>query len=321
MADGCREKLNPEPELPLDIICRTDFLIPPFSNCGEPSKQDIGNFRALIYAYYSNFGRKFPWRETQDPYRILLSEMMLQQTQTDRVLPKYIQFLETYPDIKALVKADISELITLWKGLGYNRRALALVRIAKTVVEKWDGQIPEDEKLLRSLYMVGPATAAAIRAFSFTKPSLYLETNIRRVLLYFFFYGAEEVKDAQLYDLLEHIMDEKDPKHWYYALMDYGVFLKKVIPNPNRRSAHYTRQAQFKNSNREIRGKLLDLLISKGDVQFEDINAELNYSEERLLNCLNSLINEGFISVSQSKQTEVAEAVSRYSLAKKTSFE
>lgn len=318
MAEDCRNTLNPETELPLDIISKTDFLIPPFCNYGDPNKQDIDNFRALIYSCYSNFGRKFPWRETQDPYRILISEMMLQQTQTDRVLPKYIQFLETYPDIKALAEADISEVITLWKGLGYNRRALALVRIAETVVEKWDGQIPEDEKLLRSLYMVGPATAAAIRAFSFKKPSLYLETNIRRVLLYFFFYGAEDVKDAQLYDLLELIMDEKDPKQWYYALMDYGVFLKKVIPNPNRRSAHYTRQAQFKNSNREIRGKLLDLLISKGDVQFEDINAEVNYTEERLLNCLNSLINEGFISVYQSRRTEAAEAVPRYGLAKKT---
>jgi len=283
----------------MEETIRSEYLQPPFSADGKFSENDIVRFRTLVYSYYGDFGRAFPWRETSDPYRILLSEMMLQQTQTERVLPKYHQFLEAYPDFHALAEASASDILMLWKGLGYNRRALALLRIAREAVDRWGAVLPDDEKQLRSLYMVGPATAAAVLSFAYRKPALYLETNIRRVLLYCFFHDAEHVKDAELYAALDRVLDRTDPKNWYYALMDYGVFLKKMIENPNRRSAHYAKQPVFKNSDREIRGKLLSLFIEKGASAFEEIQRYLDFPEERLKKCLDALVKEGFLSVQE----------------------
>jgi len=278
---------------------RSEYLKPAFSADGKFSENDIVRFRSLIYSYYDDYGRVFPWRETSDPYRILLSELMLQQTQTERVLPKYHLFLEAYPDFHALAEASASDILMLWKGLGYNRRALALLKIAREAVDRWDGGLPDDENQLRSLYMVGPATAAAVLSFAYQKPALYLETNIRRVLLYCFFSNAANVKDGDLYAALDRVLDRTDPKNWYYALMDYGVFLKKMIENPNRRSAHYAKQPAFRNSDREIRGKLLSLFIEKGASSFEEIQRYLDFPEERLKICLDALIKEGFLSVQE----------------------
>lgn len=252
-------------------------------------------FIALIEAYYQKWGRRFPWRETCDPYEVLLSELMLQQTQTERVLPKFRRFLELWPDFYALDQAPFSEILKEWKGLGYNRRAIALKEIAKISVAQYAGSLPAELEKLRSLPMVGTATAAAVRSFSFNLPSLYLETNIRRVLLYFFFSGEKKIRDRDLYEVLEQLQSRDNPKQWYYALMDYGVFLKKQVKNPNLRSAHYVKQGKFENSNRQIRGQILTVFTERGAVKREELCRRLKFEEERINECLEALIQEKFI--------------------------
>lgn len=286
----------------------------PLCHDGHPSSVELEVFRDIILTRYQEQGRVFPWRETSDPYHILLSEMMLQQTQTERVLPKYLEFLERWPDLVALDSAPLLEILASWKGLGYNRRALALKRIAAICVEH-GGTLPDDEKQLRELPMVGPATAAAVLAFAYHRPSLYLETNIRRVLIHFFFADCTSVHDRDLYTILERAIDlpDCDPKVWYYALMDYGVYLKGVIRNPNRRSAHYSRQSSFENSNRQIRGQLLNVLTESGSMRQSRLYQTLRFPEERIDLCLAALEQEGFIA--RSAGETVGEADPIYQIA------
>ncbi len=272
-----------------------DQLPQPFPEGIAVTGEVVDSFREIIYSHYRVSGRSFPWRETSDPYHILLSEMMLQQTQTARALPKYEEFLRRWPTLEALSRASLTDVLSCWKGLGYNRRALALKKIAEISTRTYAGTLPVDQKELKALPMVGPATSAALLAFAHGIPSLYLETNIRRVLIYFFYHGVDQVHDRELYVLLETLLDRRDPRNWYYALMDYGVYLKTMVPNPNRRSAHYTRQAKFENSNRQIRGELLTVFTERGASTVEELYASLKFDASRIDSCVEALVKEGFI--------------------------
>ena len=268
------------------------YLWPPF----QTNKQSLDLFRTQILDFYQHHGRPFIWRESVDPYHILVSEVMLQQTQTSRAVPKYHQFLSQWPTLKALASASVLEILTLWKGLGYNRRALYLLESAK-LTEMWDYQLPADEKALLTLPGVGKATAAALMAFAFNRRSIYLETNIRRVIIHCFFADQGGVHDRQIEEVLALLVDEIDDyKRWYYALMDYGVLLKSLLPNPNRRSAHYTKQSTFENSNRQIRGLLIHLLSEEGATEAAVIYDRLpSFSSDRIDYCLSALQGEGFV--------------------------
>lgn len=253
-------------------------------------------FKALILGFYADHGRQFAWRETSDPYRILLSEVMLQQTQTSRVEPKYETFLSLWPNFSSLAEVSVEELLAQWKGLGYNRRALNLRKAAR-MTEAWGWTIPNDKALIESLPGVGKATGAAILSFCYQQKSVYLETNIRRVLLTCFYPDQDEVRDKELEALLHELsLINEDMKSWYYALMDYGVLLKALFPNANKRSAHYTKQKQFENSNRQIRGQLIHLLTDTGAKSLVAIYDLLShFEEERILNALDQLAKEGFV--------------------------
>lgn len=279
------------------------------SELNPSSAQDaLKQFSDYIWLFYREHGRSFPWRDTVDPYRILLSELMLQQTQTERVLPKYQLFLDTWPDFSSLAKATLLEVLSAWKGLGYNRRAIALRTIAQES-EHYGWTLPSDYDKLLELPMIGPATGAAIMAFSFQKRSLYLETNIRRVLIYQFHLGEEKVRDRQLLHELDGLLDlQCDYKHWYYGLMDYGVWLKKQVTNPNRRSAHYARQAKFDDSNRQIRGMLLLVFTEQGPQDFKSLCQQLPFAPERIQLCVEALKTEGFIE-------QVSESAPRYRIS------
>ncbi len=256
----------------------------------------INRFQQRIWDYYREYGRPFPWRDTDNPYEILVSELMLQQTQTERVLKKYQPFLDRFPTFEALSQAPLSQVLQLWQGLGYNRRALGLKRIAELVHTEYGGKLPDDPETLISFPMIGPATAGSLQAFIFGKPAAFIETNIRRVVLYFFFENEEKVKDGDVLSVVEQVLDYRDPRHWYYALMDYGVYLKYSVPNPNRRSAHYHRQAPFENSNRQIRGALLRLITAEGPLTKAQLTRALNeYDYKRVDSCLIELEREGFI--------------------------
>lgn len=255
----------------------------------------VREFQRAIYRHYRIRGRAFPWRRTHNPYHILVSEIMLQQTQTERVLQKYEQFISSFPDFDSLAHAPLREILKVWQGLGYNRRAMALKNIAQMVVANFQGNLPPSPEALMSLPGIGRATAGAICAFAFNQPVVFIETNIRRVFIHHFFQDENEVKDTQILPLVEKILDTSNPRKWYFALMDYGVMLKKRYQNPNRKSAHYQRQPPFEGSNRQIRGMILRTLTAESPISQHEIAKRLGMDPERVKGNLIQLHREGFI--------------------------
>ena len=267
--------------------------------------KEVECFQNTIYKHYEAHRRELPWRQTRNPYHILVSEIMLQQTKVERVVPKYREFLKTFPDLETLVRAVLPDVLTVWQGLGYNRRALALKRLAQQVMEDWDGRLPSTEKDLRTLPGIGPATAGALLAFAFEQPVVFIETNIRRVVLHFFFSGQEGVTDREILPLVAETLDQKQVRDWYYALMDYGANLKRRGPNPNRRSAHYARQAPFAGSNREVRSLILRKLLEKPVLSVNSLVKAVGKSQRRTERALEQLVAEGFV-VRKGKQLHLA---------------
>lgn len=222
----------------------------------------IEAFRQTVIAHYREHGRDLPWRRTRDPYSILVSEVMLQQTQVARVLPKYEQFLAAFPTVFSLARAPVADVLSAWQGLGYNRRALALRQTAGRIVSEFGGAVPQSPAELVRLPGVGPATAAAICVFAYDIPLPFIETNIRSAFIHFFFQGCVSVPDADILPLVESTVDRANPRDWYYALTDYGVWLKKNHSNPSRRSRHHTAQTPFAGSHRESRAAVLRVLLA-----------------------------------------------------------
>lgn len=239
-------------------------------------KKEIEIFRRHIWNFYWKEGRhKLPWRKTRNSYKILVSEIMLQQTQVARVLLKYPEFLKVFPNILSLAKASFADVLRVWQGMGYNRRALALHTLAKEIVKKHKGKIPRGRRELEALPGIGPYTAGAIRVFAFNKPEIFIETNIRRVFIHHFFQlgrfvskskllGNETsklVSDKEILPLVKTALDTGNPREWYYALMDYGAHLPKITrKNSNTQSKHYVKQGIFRGSLRELRGKIIRAL-------------------------------------------------------------
>lgn len=254
----------------------------------------VKQFRKTIYQYYKKHGRNLPWRETVNPYHILVSEVMLQQTQVERVLQKYHEFIKTFPDFPSLSKAPLRKVLQVWQGMGYNRRAIALKETAKIVVNDFKGVFPDSVDALITFPGIGRATASAISAFAFNQPTVFIETNIRRVFIHFFFHGKQNIKDIDILPFVEKTLDRREPREWYSALMDYGVMLKKQFPNPNQRSAHYQKQTPFAGSNRQIRGKILKTLIERPATTREIIKA-LKVNPVHVRKILAQLQREGFI--------------------------
>ena len=242
-----------------------------------------------------------PWRKTKDPYRIVVSEIMLQQTQVARVEKYYGPFVRRFPDFCSLVRSDARDVVRAWAGLGYNRRALSLWRLAIAVSEKYDGRLPCQRDTLEKLPGIGKATAGAIMAFAFNMPEPFIETNIRRVFIHFFFPGWKKVNDAAIMPIVVRALDRDNAREWYWALMDYGAMLgryaaKKKIRNPNVRSAHYKRQSKFSGSDREVRGKILRILLAREKVSVDAVAREFKQPPKRLRKIITDLIREGFLS-------------------------
>jgi len=249
----------------------------------------------MVLAFYREHKRPMAWRETVDPYCILVSEIMLQQTQVERVSLKYPEFMARFPDFPALAAASPADILPVWQGMGYNRRAIALQRCAARVVENYDGQLPRDPAILVTFPGIGKATASSIAAFAFNLPVVFIETNIRRVFIHFFFRDGETVSDDEILPLVERSLDRENPREWYWALMDLGTLLKKSVPNPNRRSTHYTKQSAFEGSDRKIRGEILRELVSQKQMTVADITGNQEKKRERVIRILQSLETEGFV--------------------------
>jgi A/G-specific adenine glycosylase len=262
---------------------------------GKLSPERIADFRKTILDHYKSEGRSFPWRETRDPYRILVSEIMLQQTQTDRVVQKYNEWLSVFPDAGELAAAPFSLVLEHWIGLGYNRRARYLQETCKAIVERYGGVFPQSADELRALPGLGPYTAAAVSTFSFGIPNVFIETNIRAVFIFFFFPESSDVTDRELLEYIAETIDAADPRTWYYALMDYGATLKKKVGNPNRKSRHYTVQSRFEGSLRQARGAILRQLRSGNAATLADIARENGLPYDRIAKAAEALLGEGFV--------------------------
>lgn len=245
-------------------------------------------FRSLVRSEGVRLYRDLPWRRTRDPYKIWLSEVMLQQTQVARVETRWQEWLDRFPTVGDLAAAPVSDVLTAWQGMGYNRRALSLKKAAETIAQEYDGAFPRSVKELVTLPGIGPATAQGIRSFAFDLPGVYLETNVRTVVLHHLFPDASEVSDKELTSIVEATCpaavctDEADeatvrlqlagrfadpqdardtPRAWYYAMLDYGAYLKKTVPNPSRRAKAYTRQSKFEGSRRQKRAEAVRMLL------------------------------------------------------------
>uniref|UniRef100_A0A7C3IIY6 Adenine DNA glycosylase n=1 Tax=Gracilinema caldarium TaxID=215591 RepID=A0A7C3IIY6_9SPIR len=260
-----------------------------------PSHDQLGSFREAVWANYREQGRTFPWRHIDNSWGVLLSEVMLQQTQTIRVIPYWLRWMEKWPTPEALASASMDEVLREWAGLGYNRRGRYLKLAAETITADFHGQVPRSLEELRTLPGIGPYTAGAILCFAYNEPVIFIETNIRSALLHFFFQDEKKVPDSQLLPILEQTLDRQNPRLWYYALMDYGAQLKKITPNPSRRSAHYSRQSPFKGSLREARGFIVRALAEKGPTSLESLAASTTISYERLKTALESLQKEQMV--------------------------
>ena len=257
------------------------------------------SFKDQIYSYYIEHKRSFAWRETSDPYKIVVSEIMLQQTQTDRVKSKYETFIQTFPTIEDLAQAPLAAIIAAWQGLGYNRRAQALQLLAQRVMSEYGGKIPDAPEELVKFKGIGPATAASICAFAFNKPTVFIETNIRAVFIHCHFPTRTDVADAEILPLVAETVDKENPREWYYALMDYGVMLKKLHKNPSRKSAHYTTQSKFEGSDRQVRGLILKLLTQFPRLSENFFFDEVPREPEKIKSILGDLEKEGFIKHTQ----------------------
>lgn len=232
-----------------------------------PAPELLTRFRRTVLERGAELYRDLPWRRTRDPYQVWVSEAMLQQTQTTRVDGRWQRWLQRFHTVMDLAAAEPADVLDEWQGLGYNRRALALHRAAKALAEG-GGTVPSDARELQALPGVGPATAAGIRAFAFDLHAVYLETNVRAVLLHELFPDRDDVADRELVGIVDATCPadasdpSDDPRTWYYALLDYGAHLKRTVPNPSRRSRSHVRQSRFEGSHRQKRAVALRVLLA-----------------------------------------------------------
>ncbi len=265
---------------------------------GKLTKKEIDLFHSTVYSFYELNGRELPWRKTGNPYHIIVSEIMLQQTQVSRVVQKYNDFIEMFPTLESLSNASLKDIYTVWQGLGYNRRALALQQCAHTIVTDFGGKVPSSEVDLVTLPGIGKATASSIAAFAFNIPSVFIETNIRSVYIHHFFSDQEYVSDKEIILLVEQTVDKKNPSDWYHAVMDYGVMLKAHYPYLNKKSAHYHRQSPFQGSERQVRGAILKHLNrSKSGNTVKELAKIIKSDQDLCLKLVLLLQKEGFLTM------------------------
>lgn len=257
-------------------------------------KQHIKNFTKKVWNYYKVHGRDLPWRKTVDPYRIWVSEIMLQQTQVGRVIPKYTLFLKKFPSVNKLAIAPLREVLEVWSGLGYNRRAKSLHTVAGKIMLENKGRFPKIQTEWAMLPGIGMNTAGAIMVYAYNEPVSFIETNIRSVYIAEFFSNFQDVSDSQIMLLVEQTIDRHNPREWYWALMDYGSMLKKTMGNANRQSRNYTKQSTFKGSHRQLRGAVIRCLITL-PTTVPMLSKRINEPEAKVAAVVAELVAEQFI--------------------------
>lgn len=247
-------------------------------------------FRELIWSEAKTRYRDMPWRDEPSFYNVLVSEIMLQQTQVSRALVKFAEFMQAFPTVEDLAAASLADVLRVWSGLGYNRRAKFLWHAAQQIIA--DGQ-PKTVKDLERLSGVGKNTAGAIMNYVYEIPTPFVETNIRTVYIHHFFADSFEVNDKELLALVESTIDTEQPRQWFWALMDYGSYLKSTQGAHLNQSKHYKKQSPLKGSVREVRGQIIRELAARAASE-ADLR-ELLVADERFESALTGLINDGLV--------------------------
>lgn len=262
----------------------------------ELGAQQKTEFLETLWDYYAHSGRgNLPWRQPEldggfDPYKIMVSELMLQQTQVARVIPKYLAFLERFPTAQALAGADLGDVLRAWQGLGYNRRAKFLWQTAQIVDSV--NYFPQTVVELVGLPGIGNNTAGAILAYAHNLPVVFVETNVRTVYIHHFFHDRTNVHDKEIVQLVQQTLDHENPREFYWALMDYGSHLKATVGNANTASKHYAKQSTFHGSRRQVRGQIIREL-GRRNLALAELQAAV--PDERLQSVLDDLLSEGLV--------------------------
>lgn len=241
--------------------------------------------------------RPMPWRDDTRPYYVLVSELMLQQTQVVRVVPKFEAFIERFPDERALADASLAEVLGLWQGLGYNRRAKFLHDAARRIVDEHDGRFPTNRTDILALPGVGVNTAGAIEAYAFNRPSIFIETNVRTVYIHHCFADDFDVTDAMIRDQLELTLDPEHPREFYWALMDYGSWLKRSGIRNVGQSQQYRKQSPLEGSVRQVRGRIIAALTAADVLSRTDLVHAVG-DDDRFDRALDGLQRDGLVSES-----------------------
>lgn len=259
------------------------------------STRRIASFQKKILIWWNMNRRDLPWRHTRDPYKIMVSEVMLQQTQVSRVLAKYTEFIEVFPTVKSLAQARPAHVLRIWKGMGYNRRALYLQRAAKVIVGEYHGKFPVSERELVKLPGLGIYTARALLVFAYQQEVPLVDTNIRQIIIHFFFKDQPQ-KESAVEVVARQLVPIGKSWEWHQALMDYGALeLQKVN---GKRKTFIKNVKPFKESNRYYRGRIIDRL-REGDMKENELLRELSVTYTKPVTFLRiiitSLINDGLI--------------------------
>jgi len=260
------------------------------------SRIGVSEFQELVWQHGRELYRDMPWRDEPSPYHVLVSELMLQQTQVSRVIPKFEAFMRAFPTLEKLSESSLADVLVLWSGLGYNRRAKYLWQAALEVSLRFDEELPRTQKELVSLPGIGPNTAAAILNYAYEIPTAFVETNIRTVYFHHFFEDRTDISDKEIVELVEQTIDREHPREWFWALMDYGSRLKSTTGGRIDQSRHYVKQSPLAGSQREMRGRILKQLTQHrldGEALKEAVSADDRYET-----ALRDLEREGMIELS-----------------------
>lgn len=252
------------------------------------------DFTQLLHVRGDELYRDMPWRRDTRGYYVLVSEIMLQQTQVDRVLPKFEAFVAKFPDFVSLASASLADVLILWSGLGYNRRAKFLHQAAKAIVASHGGELPTTHTELITLPGVGKNTAGALLAYVYNQPVLYIETNVRTVYLHHFFANQHAVADTDILEKLDATMWRESPREFYWAVMDYGSWLKRSGVCNTAASKHYRKQSPLVGSVREVRGQIIRQL-TKGELRLDELEALVDPGDGRFATAYTQLIAERLI--------------------------